>query len=140
MCRTPPFLLTMRRERAMKENMRKRSRRSRSRRMTLVGEILMICHLCHLIQLQVVPTRSVRSQLEECRDIDWPEDVFTCAEKEAAEANRIAAHYQSCQATSTDYSKHDVDKDRSWWAHIAQRMQENVHIWRLAVQARIYFL
>lgn len=110
----------------------------RKTRKILVREILMICHLCNLTQLQVVPTGSVRSQ--ECRDIDWPEDVFARAQKETAEVHRIAAHYQSRQATSTDYSKYDVDKDRSWWGHIAQKMEDNVHIWRLAVQARVCFL
>jgi hypothetical protein len=103
-----------------------------------VREIPTIRRLCGLTQLQVLPTSNIRFQ--ELLDVDWPEDVFTLAQKEAAEVNRIAARYQSRQATSTDYSKHDTDKDRSWWSHIAQQMEDNVHIWRLAVRVRVRFL
>lgn len=118
------------------------AKKNTRKRKTSVREILMHC-LCDLTRLLVVPKSltSDSARFQELRDVDWPEDVFTRAQKEAAEANRIADHYQSRQATSADYNKHDADtEDRSWWGHLAQQMEDDVHIWRLAVRARVCFL
>jgi len=99
--------------------------------------------LYDLTQPVVIPTSVAQSH--ESEGTDWLDNALIQAQNEAADADRLAAWYQSRQRKSVShnesdtYSKHDMGTVHLWWDHLALQMEEQkVKIWRLAVQVRIF--